>query len=56
MNTEFWAGIFVLSGIAVGVGVYHCCCGNNGCRVRPVQTETNNMSGIGVGTQVHGWI
>lgn len=53
MNKEFWAGIFVLSGMAVGVGVYTTVVVETAvAEYHLYKLETNNMSGIGVGTQV----
>ena len=53
MNNEFWAGIFVLSGMAVGVGVYTTVVVETAAAEYDLyKLETNNMSGIGVGTQV----
>ena len=53
MNKEFWAGIFVLSGIAVGIGVYTTVVVETAVAEYDLyKLETSNMSGIGVGTQV----
>ena len=53
MNKEFWAGIFVLTGMAVGVGVYATVVVETAvAEYDTYKLETENMSGIGVGTQV----
>ena len=53
MNKEFWAGIFVLSGMAVGIGIYTTVVVETAVAEYDLyKLETNNMSGIGVGTQV----